>query len=87
MPWLVYENVYFDSSGIMDQLVGYYGPERVAYILGEIGYDRILFGSDYPTAEIEDQLAALQLVVPEARHADVLGGNAARLGAAFGWWI
>jgi predicted TIM-barrel fold metal-dependent hydrolase len=86
MPWLVYENVHFDSSGIMDQLVAYYGPDRVRYILGEIGYDRILFGSDYPTAEIDGQLAALKRVIPEEHHQGVLGQNALRLGTAFGWW-
>jgi predicted TIM-barrel fold metal-dependent hydrolase len=55
-------------------------------ILDEIGYDRILFGSDYPTVEIGAQLNALKQVIPEERHEDVLGRNALRLGAMVGWW-
>jgi predicted TIM-barrel fold metal-dependent hydrolase len=86
MPWLVHDNVYFDTSGIMDQLVAYYGPDRVRYILDQIGYDRLLFGSDYPVADIDAQLAALRQVVPPAHHERVLAHNALHLGTTFRWW-
>jgi len=43
-------------------------------------------GSDYPVADIDAQLAALQQVVPDEHHERVLAHNALRLGASFGWW-
>ena len=86
MPWLEYDNVFFESSGIMDQLVQYYGPERVRYILDQIGYERIMFGSDYPTAGYDEQIAALRQVVPAEHHDRVFCENALRLGEAHGWW-
>ncbi len=86
MPWLVYENVRFDTSGIMDQLVRYYGPDRVRMILEEIGFDRIVFGSDYPTADLDGQISALETVVPAEHHDRVFRRNALRLGQAHGWW-
>ena len=87
MPWLEYGNVYFESSGVMDQLVHYYGPERVQYILNQIGYERIMFGSDFPTAGYDEQIAALAQVVPPEHHDQVFCENALRLGEANGWWI
>jgi predicted TIM-barrel fold metal-dependent hydrolase len=86
MPWLNYDNVHYETSGIMPQLVAYYGVDRVRILLDEIGYDRILFGSDYPTADLAAQIAAVDQVVPGCEHGRVFADNALRLGERFGWW-
>jgi len=86
MPWLNHENVYFESSGIMPQLRQYHGDARVRYVLEQIGYDKIFFGSDYPTVELDAQIQAMRDIVPPAQHAAVFGENVRRFGRRFGWW-
>ena len=86
MPWLNYGNVRFESSGIMAQLQRYYGMGRVRFIFEEIGYDKILFSSDYPTAELDGEIAAMQEIVPAEHHDRVFRENALHLGARFRWW-
>jgi predicted TIM-barrel fold metal-dependent hydrolase len=86
MPWLNYDNVHYETSGIMPQLVAYYGVDRVRYMLDEIGYERILFGSDHPTVDLGTQIAAVEQVVPGAHHDRVFHGNALRLAERFRWW-
>lgn len=85
MPWLVQDNVYFDTSGVLPALRRFYSPAQIGYVFGEIGYERILFGSDFPE-EISGQVAILKELVPEERQAEVFAGNARRLGERFGWW-
>jgi len=87
MPWLSQENVYFDNSGVMKELLGYFGLERVRYVLEEISYDRILFGSDMPSeAMLERQLEMTRQVIPPEKQPQVFAGNVKRLGEQFGWW-
>ena len=86
MPWLAHENVYFDTSGVMEPLLRYHGVDRVRMICEEIGYERILFGSDCPVCDPQVQLDAVRQVVPSEHQAAVLGGNALHLGNRFGWW-
>jgi len=86
MPWLNHDNVYFDTSGVMESLARFYGVERIRLLLGEIGYDRILFGSDYPTAGIDAQIELVKEVVPPEHQRAVFGENALRFGQRFGWW-
>lgn len=86
MPWLVHSNVWFESSGIITRLRRYHGDERIRYVFEEIGYDRICFGSDFPTDDLNAQLAAMRELVPPDRHADVFAGNITRLGCRLGWW-
>jgi len=50
-----------------------------------VGYERLLFGSDFPE-EIAGQLAVLREVIPEEHQEGVLAGNIKRLGGTFGWW-
>ncbi len=86
MPWLNHENVYFDTSGVIESLARFHGVERIRLLLDEIGYDRIFFGSDYPTAGIDEQLAILKEVVPPEHQPGVFAENALRFGERFGWW-
>jgi len=86
MPWLNHDNVYFDTSGIMVELMRYYGVDRVRYILEEIGYAKILFGSDHPAVSLDEQLEAVGQIVPKQEHDNVFAANALRFGQRFGWW-
>jgi predicted TIM-barrel fold metal-dependent hydrolase len=86
MPWLSHENVYFESSGVMDVLLRCYGVDRLRYVFEEIGYERIMFGSDYPTADLDGQIQAMRQVVPSAYQGAVFSETALRLGHSFGWW-
>ena len=54
--------------------------------LDGIGYNHIVFGSDRPTAGLDEQITALKRVVSENPHQSVLGQNVPQLSAAFGWW-
>jgi predicted TIM-barrel fold metal-dependent hydrolase len=85
LPLLCQHNVYFDTSGVLSEMWGFYRPGQIRHLLAKVGYERILFGSDFPE-EIGRQVAILREVVPEDRQAEVLAGNAERLGERFGWW-
>ncbi|MCK8061566.1 MULTISPECIES: amidohydrolase family protein [unclassified Fusibacter] len=86
MEYLNYENVYFETSGVMPKLEAYFGIDKIKVVFDEIGYDKIMFGSDYPTESITETLRILKLVVPEEKQGEVFYGNADRLGRKFGWW-
>jgi len=86
MPWLSHDNVYFESSGIITRLRRYYGDDRIQYVWEEIGYDRIFFGSDYPTDDLDAQIEAMKALVPAEHHAAVFAQNVRRFGEPFGWW-
>lgn len=85
LPLLSLDNVYFDTSGVLRELWDFYRPGQIRQVLGKIGYERLLFGSDFPE-EIAPQLAVLREVVPEEHQEAVLAGNIRRLGERFGWW-
>ena len=57
-------------------------PERGAHLidtLGWIGWDRILFASDYPHWDFDDPRQALPGQIPAERRAAIYGGNARAL--------
>lgn len=55
-------------------------PERVRTIIARHGADRIVFGSDWPMADPEAEIAAVRSLGLEAsQEAAILGGNAATL--------
>jgi predicted TIM-barrel fold metal-dependent hydrolase len=85
MAWLSADNVYFDTAGVMKELWAFYSIEQLRYIFSQIGYDRLLFGSDYPYS-IAQTLTILKEVVPPENQAQVFSENAALLGTRFGWW-
>jgi predicted TIM-barrel fold metal-dependent hydrolase len=57
-------------------------PERARHLLDImewIGWDRILFASDYPHWDFDDPREALPGLIPAERRRDILGGNARAL--------
>jgi predicted TIM-barrel fold metal-dependent hydrolase len=57
-------------------------PERPAHLLdvmGWIGWDRILFASDYPHWDFDDPQQAMPGIVPAERRSAIYGGNARAL--------
>lgn len=86
MPWLNHENVYFESSGVIRQLKRCLGVDRIRYAFEEIGYEKICFGSDFPTADVDEQIQIMKEVVPVEHHSGVFCENVKRLGKTFGWW-
>ncbi len=86
MPKLSQENVYFDTSGVLPELRRFYGVDQLRYILEEIGYDRILFASDFPAESLDEHLRLAQEIVPPEHLPAVLAENALQLGKRFGWW-
>lgn len=86
MPWLCHENVYYDTSGILPHLTRYFAPEQIGYILEQIGYERILFGSDFPTEELAPQIQCLQSLVPLDRQQQVFRDNILTVARRFSWW-
>ena len=86
MPLLNQENVYFETSGVMKELLKYYGKEMVTRVFTEIGFDSILFGSDYPTVDIDETIEILKEVVPKNQLARVMHKNISELGQKYSWW-
>src|SRR3712207_2024690 len=57
-------------------------PERGAHLLdvmGWIGWDRILFATDYPHWDFDDPRQALPGLIPAERRRGIYGGNARAL--------
>jgi predicted TIM-barrel fold metal-dependent hydrolase len=57
-------------------------PERGGHLLDImewVGWDRILFASDYPHWDFDDARSAMPGVVPADRRAAIYGGNARAL--------
>ena len=72
----VIRNVYFDTAA--SPLL--YQPEVFSAVVGLVGANKVLFGTDYPLIEHQRLLEQVQQASldPAARQA-ILGGNAARL--------
>ena len=57
-------------------------PERGGHLLDImewVGWDRILFASDYPHWDFDDARSAMPGVIPAERRAAIYGGNARAL--------
>lgn len=57
-------------------------PERGAHILDTcdwVGWDRILFATDYPHWDFDDPREALPAIIPAEKRRDIYGGNARAL--------
>jgi len=76
-----FENVYFDSSAVS----GFIYSERILKkIKGEVGLDRLLYGSDYPVVwgsnmEYEVNVIKKCRYLTEDEKTRILGLNAARI--------
>lgn len=69
-----YKNVYLEISG------PYSSSERIEAVAKEIGYERILFGSDTPYFNPRDEARKVyETKLPDEAKKAILGGNAARL--------
>ena len=75
VQWLT-RNVYFDTAASPFL----YRPEVFAAVVGLVGADKILFGTDYPRIEHRRLLAQVRDAAIDAQAKEaILGGNAARL--------
>jgi predicted TIM-barrel fold metal-dependent hydrolase len=54
-------------------------PEDVLLTFEQIGWDRLLFATDYPHWDFDDPRNALKVQLPEARRRMLFRENAARL--------
>ncbi|KPU27094.1 hypothetical protein TR13x_06785 [Caloranaerobacter sp. TR13] len=86
MPWLNYDNVYFETSGVLPILKKNIGIEKVKLIFEEIGYDKIFFGSDFPTKDIDIQIDIMREVVNKENLKYVFSENIKKFGRQFNWW-
>lgn len=86
MPSLNHENVYFETSGVMPVLKKYITQENIHNIFKEIGFDKIIFGSDYPTADIQASISILKEIVPKEHIEKVMYKNILQLGNKYNWW-
>lgn len=57
-----------------------YSPQALDYLIGIVGMDRVLYGTDYPhqVHDMAGMLAKTQVMAPDCRHA-IREGNARRL--------
>lgn len=86
MKYLNYDNVYFETSGVLPILKKHLGIEKMKIVFEEIGFDKIMFASDYPTESIKDSLEIIQEIVADEYIEDVLYYNAYEFGKRFKWW-
>jgi hypothetical protein len=72
----VFQNVYFDTAASPYL----YRPEVFPTVVGLVGADKVIFGTDYPLISHQQLLAQVEGagLDPAAREA-ILGGNIARL--------
>lgn len=54
-------------------------PEHLLDCMGWIGWDKILYASDYPHWDFDDPRTAIPSFIPEAKRAAIYGGNARQL--------
>lgn len=70
------ENVWFDTSSALWAMT----PEFARYLIDELGYERIMFGTDYPVVSADDELKRFFAVsMTEDERRCILYDNAARL--------
>ena len=69
------ENVMYDTSSSL----WYLSPDHAAKIIGRLGYERVMFGTDYPVMYPASELKLFEkLRLPDAVKEDILYNNAAR---------
>lgn len=72
-------NIYVDLSMISVQLKGSPEVETLRWELSKLGWDRVLYGTDYPMFDENATIAAVKALVPAKELNKVMGENAARL--------
>ena len=86
MPILNHDNVYFETSGVLPSLKEYIGINNMAKIFRKLGFENIIFGSDYPTKEISEAVNILKEIVPENELNKIMHKNILKLAAKYNWW-
>lgn len=70
-----HENVWYDTSSSL----WWCTPEKASRLIGQLGYERVMFGTDYPVKQIETELALFaKLSLTDAQREQILFGNAIR---------
>lgn len=80
-------NVWADLSGMLEGKIdiGSYQEEQKHYLdalrtwMGYLDYRKLMFGTDWPLANLEDYIEFVKLLVPERHREDVFYGNAAKV--------
>lgn len=86
MPNLNHDNVYFETSGVLPILKKYIGIENISRILQEIGTENIIFGSDYPTKEIDEAVNIIKKIVSKEDLNKIMYKNVLKLASKYNWW-
>lgn len=87
MTLINHDNVYFETSASINILKKYFGIEFIRTVFEDIGYDKIFFGSDYPTEDsLESQIDTMKEIIPEKYYEDVFSKNIIKFGKNYGWW-
>lgn len=86
MPQLNHDNVYFETSGVMPVLTRYIDQEKISRVFEEIGFNKIMFGSDFPTADIDETIEILKELIPGTELENVMYKNILEFGKEYGWW-
>jgi hypothetical protein len=73
------EHVWVSTQPMEEPEVG----RHLKDVMGWIGWDRILFATDYPHWDFDDPRAALPATLPEGTRRDIYGGNARKV---YGFW-
>jgi len=69
------ENVWYDTSSALWAMT----PEYADYVVGKLGTEHIMFGTDYPVKNTAEELARLfRLTLTERQKEDILWNNAVR---------
>ncbi len=70
-----YENLWFDIASVLE----YITPEHAQRMVKKFGSDKVMFGTDYPVAGIEDELKLfMRLNLTEKERENILWNTAAK---------
>jgi len=75
-------NVYADLSGIVTgnlKPITNFNPRKIKEALAYCGYDKIMYGSDWPLAPMKEYIAVIKKLIPKKEHDKVFYENAKRL--------
>ena len=78
------KNIYFDISRTLEYF--YYTPyrEQVKFVFEQVGFDRLIYGSDFPEREIQSNYLLVQSMlqgfgISEQDRDKIFGGNISRI--------
>lgn len=86
MPNLNHHNVYFETSGVLPVLIQYLEKDKIGRVFEGLGHHKIMFGSDFSTADLDQTIEILKELIPREELENVMAKNILRFGKQFGWW-